>query len=42
VLKRLYGTYFSCVNVDKDDHNGSSSPIHIDHSNTSLNNDALK
>ncbi|KAJ8428370.1 hypothetical protein Cgig2_012517 [Carnegiea gigantea] len=42
VLKRLYGSYSSCVNVDKDDHNGSSSPIHADHSQMSLNNDTLK
>ncbi|KAJ8439056.1 hypothetical protein Cgig2_014476 [Carnegiea gigantea] len=28
VLKRLYGSYSSYVNVDMDDHSGSSSPIH--------------
>ena len=30
------------MNIDKDDHNGSSSPIHVDHSKMSLNNDTLK
>ncbi|KAJ8425799.1 hypothetical protein Cgig2_023732 [Carnegiea gigantea] len=42
VLKRLHDSYSSCVNVDKNDHNGSSSPIHVDHSKTSLDNDTLK
>ncbi|KAJ8422148.1 hypothetical protein Cgig2_017898 [Carnegiea gigantea] len=42
VLKRLHGPYTSCVNVDKDDHNGSSSPIHVDHSKISLNNDTVE
>ena len=42
VLKRLYDAYSSCVNVEKDDHGGSSSPINVDHSKMSLNNDTLK
>ena len=42
MLKQLYGSYSSCVDIDKDDHDGSSSPIHVDHSKMSLNNDTLK
>ena len=42
MLKRLYGSYSSCVNVGNDDHDDSSSPINIDHSKISLNNDTLK
>ena len=42
VLKRLYGSYASCTNVEKDGHDGSTSPIHIDHSKMSLDNDTLK
>ena len=42
VLKRLYGSYASCVNDENDDHGGASSPINVDHSKMSLNNDTLK
>jgi len=42
VLKLLYGSYSSCLNVKNDDHYDSSSPIHVDHSKMSLNNITLK
>ena len=41
-LKQLYGSYTSCVNVDKDDYYASSSPNHVDHSKMSLNNHTPK
>ena len=42
VLKRLYVSYASYMNVGKGGQDGSSSPIHIDHSKMSLSNDTLK
>lgn len=42
MLKNLYGSYASSVNDENDDHDGASSPIHVDHSKMSLKNDTLQ